>query len=251
MVYNSNEIEILREAGRNLSNILKNVAQKAVSGVQTKDLDRYAKELIEKVGDKPAFLGYKPYGAKAAYPASLCVSVNNEVVHGIPSERSLKDGDIVGLDLGLSHKGFFVDMAITVPVGNIDSVAKKLIESARAALDAGISSARAGARIGDIGNAIEAYAKKTGFSVVDTLGGHGVGKNIHEDPYIPNVGRKNTGEKLESGQVLALEPMLNEGGKEVNLEKDGYTFTTRDGKRSAHFEHTILITKDKAEILTE
>jgi len=251
MVYSEEEIGILREGGKRLAKILHSVAEKAVSGVTTIELDEYAEKLIEEGGDIPAFLEYKPDGAQTAYPASLCVSVNDEVVHGIPGTRVLQSGDIVGLDLGLSHKGLFVDMAITIPVGDVDVVARKMIDTARGALSSGISAVRSGARVGDIGNAIETFVKKGGFSVVEALGGHGVGKSVHEDPYIPNYGKKNTGEKLKAGQVLALEPMINEGTKDVILGKDGYTFTTRDGKRSAHFEHTILVTENGAEILTK
>jgi len=251
MVYSKKEIEILREGGKRLSRILNEVSGKVQAGISTTELNSYAEELIEKAGDIPAFLGYKPDGAHTPYPAALCVSVNDEVVHGIPGKHILKEGDIVGLDLGLSHKGLFVDMAITVPVGSVDEKAQKLISTARAALMAGISAARAGAHIGDIGHAIEECGESGGFSVVDALGGHGVGKSVHEKPFISNIGKKNTGEKLKAGQVLALEPMVNEGGKDVKLQSDGYTFSTRDGSRSAHFEHTILITEKGAEILTK
>ena len=210
-----------------------------------------AEKLIREGGDEPAFLNYTPNGAKFPYPATLCVSINNEVVHGIPSDkRILKDGDIVGLDLGLKHAGFFTDMAMTVPVGGIDKEAKKLIEITEKSLIKGIAAAKSGGFVGDIGEAIENFVKPHGYGIVKILGGHGVGKKVHEDPYIPNYGKSGTGPKLVPGMVLALEPMLNEGRDKVFLDNDGYTFKTRDGKRSAHFEHTILITESKAEILT-
>ena len=210
-----------------------------------------AEKLIREGGDEPAFLNYPPNGAKFPYPATLCVSINNEVVHGIPSDkRILKDGDIVGLDLGLKHAGFFTDMAMTVPVGGIDKEAKKLIEITEKSLIKGIAAAKSGGFVGDIGEAIENFVKPHGYGIVKILGGHGVGKKVHEDPYIPNYGKSGTGPKLVPGMVLALEPMLNEGRDKVFLDNDGYTFKTRDGKRSAHFEHTILITESKAEILT-
>lgn len=253
MIYTSEEIEILREGGKRLSAILNEVSKKIVVGVKVSELNNYAEQLIKEGGDKPAFLHYKPEGANFPYPSSLCVSVNNEIVHGISSNngRVLEDGDIVGIDLGLNHKGLITDMAITVGVGNVDTSAKKLIESTKQALFEGIKMAKAGNTTGDIGNAIESSAKPTGFGIVDDLGGHGVGKTVHEEPFIPNVGKKGTGSRLERGMVIALEPMLNEGTKNIVLSDDGYTFKTADGRRSAHFEHTILITDKEPEILTK
>lgn len=251
MVYKKDEIKIIREGGRRLAEILRKVAKEVRPGTSTKKLDRLAEKLIREGGDEPAFLNYTPDGAKFPYPATLCVSINNEVVHGIPSDkRILKDGDIVGLDLGLKHAGFFTDMAMTVPVGGIDKEAKKLIEITEKSLIKGIAAAKSGGFVGDIGEAIENFVKPHGYGIVKILGGHGVGKKVHEDPYIPNYGKSGTGPKLVPGMVLALEPMLNEGRDKVFLDNDGYTFKTRDGKRSAHFEHTILITESKAEILT-
>jgi methionyl aminopeptidase len=253
LIKSQEEIEILREAGRRLAEILDKVKQAVVPGVAAGKLNRMAERLIFKAGDIPAFLNYKPNGAKRPYPASLCVSINNEVVHGIPNEQTklIADGDIVGLDIGLKHRGMIVDMAVTVGVGVIDDTAQKLIEVAHRALMEGIRRARHGARVGDISAAIEQSVRPTGFSIVENLGGHGVGHAVHEDPYIPNFGKPGVGMKLEAGMVLALEPMINEGAKEVVLEKDGYTFSTKDGSRSAHFEHTILITPGEAEILTQ
>ncbi|MCR4330988.1 MAG: type I methionyl aminopeptidase [Patescibacteria group bacterium] len=250
-IYTEAEIALLREGGKRLASVLREVAQSVRPGITTLLLDQIAERLIRQLGDTPAFLHYKPAGARFPYPRSLCVSVNNEVVHGIPGSRVLKEGDIVGLDLGITHKGLVTDMAVTVGVDTVDETAKKLINITREALAVGIAAARGGARVGDIGHAIETFVKPYGYGVIEVLGGHGVGHKVHEDPYIPNVGRKGTGPILKPGQVLALEPMLNEGSKEVYLDDDGYTFKTADDKRSAHFEHTILITEGAAEILTE
>ncbi len=249
-IYTAAEIALLREGGKRLASVLHEVAQSVRPGVTTLLLDQIALRLIRQLGDTPSFLRYKPEGARFPYPNSLCVSVNNEVVHGIPGSRVLKEGDIVGLDLGITHKGLVTDMALTVAVGKADEAAKKLMDITREALMVGIAAARGGARVGDIGHAIETFVKPYGYGVIEILGGHGVGHKVHEDPYIPNVGRKGTGPILKPGQVLALEPMLNEGSKEVYLDDDGYTFKTADDKRSAHFEHTILITEGEAEILT-
>lgn len=251
MIYKEKEIQILREGGRRLAEVLRKVAKEVRPGISTKELDRLAEKLIREGGDEPAFLNYTPDGAKFPYPATLCVSVNNEVVHGIPTDkRILKNGDIVGLDLGLKHKGFFTDMAMTVPVGKIDKEAEKLIKVTKESLAKGIALAQNGGFVGDIGEAIENFVRPYGYGIIKILGGHGVGKKVHEDPYVPNYGKGGTGPKLVSGMVLALEPMLNEGTDKVFLDNDGYTFKTKDGKRSAHFEHTILITENKAEILT-
>ena len=251
MVYKKDEIKIIREGGRRLAEILRKVAKEVRPGTSTKKLDRLAEKLIREGGDEPAFLNYTPNGDKFPYPATLCVSINNEVVHGIPGDkRILKEGDIVGLDLGLKHAGFFTDMAMTVPVGKIDKEAKNFIEVVEKSLVKGIAAAKGGGFIGDIGETIENLVKSRGYSIVSILGGHGVGKKVHEDPHVPNYGKSGTGPKLVPGMVLAIEPVVNEGSGKVFLDNDGYTFKTRDGKRSAHFEHTILITEGKAEILT-
>jgi methionyl aminopeptidase len=252
------EIEILREGGRRLATVLHKVKEKVAPGVSALELDEYAYNLIREMGDEPAFLNYRPSGAKSAFPASLCVSINNEVVHGIPkADRILQEGNIVSIDLGLKHQGLFTDMAMTVPVGSTSSGAMALLETTRRALEVAIDTARPGNTVGDIGHAVESFVhskkiiKKYGkYGIVEELSGHGVGRAIHEDPYIPNFGRSGHGAKLVSGMVVALEPMLTSGTKEVVLDPDGYTFRTKDGKKSAHFEHTILITEDDAEILT-
>ena len=246
------EIEALREGGKRLGTILQKVAQKVAPGVSTMELNDYAEKLIREGGDEPAFLNYKPYGASSPYPASLCVSVNNEIVHGIPKKNHiLKEGDVVSIDLGLKHKGTFTDHALTVPVGKISKSAEKLLSVCQEALAAGIFEARAGNRIGDISFAIESVIKPHKYGIVRELAGHGAGREIHEDPYVPNFGKKGTGAVLQKGMVIAIEPMINEGGKDVVLASDDWTFKTKDGTKSAHFEHTILITDGEPEILTQ
>lgn len=246
------EIDILREGGRRLADILQKVAKKVAPGVTAKELDEYAYSLVVAGGDKPAFLNYKPYGASKPYPASLCVSVNSEVVHGIPkSDTVLKKGDIVSIDLGLNHKGLFTDHAVTVAVGETTKQVRELLSVTKEALYAGIAQARSGQRTGDIGYAIEQFAHAHKYGIVRDLSGHGVGVHIHEDPYIPNYGKKGKGELLRPGMVVAIEPMFNLGGDDVVCLKDGYTYKTTDGKKSAHFEHTVLITEEGPEILTE
>jgi len=246
------EIEILREGGKRLATVLYKVKEIVKPGISTKDLDDYAHKLIKEMGDYPAFLNYRPEGADFAYPASLCVSVNNEVVHGIPnSKKILQEGDIISLDLGLKHKNLFTDMAITVPVGEVSASSQKLMKVTEQALKVGINAAQGGNKIGDISHAIENFIRPHKYGIVEVLSGHGIGKAIHEDPYVPNFGKAGIGIKLMPGMVIAIEPMLNDGTKNVVLDKDGYTFRTADAKRSAHFEHTILITEDEPEILTK
>jgi methionyl aminopeptidase len=249
------EINIIREGGKHLATVLHKVKEKVAPGVSTKDLDIYAEELIRAMGDTPAFLNYRPDGASIPFPAALCISVNDEVVHGIPSKkRILKEGDIVSLDLGVKHKGLFTDMALTVPVGTVKKEEEILMQVTEQSLQAGINAARAGNTVGDIGYAIESFIrsnKNIKYGIVEVLSGHGVGRKIHEDPYIPNFGKKGTGAKLVAGMVIALEPMVNLGTKNVTIDNDGYTIRTADGKRSAHFEHTILITEDEPEVLTK
>ncbi len=255
IVKTKEEIEILREGGRRLATILYKVKEKVAPGVSTKDLDTYAFKLIKEMGDEPAFLNYRPEGAKVPFPASLCVSVNDEVVHGIPSsKRILKEGDVIAIDLGLKHKGLFTDMAMTVGVGAVSTGSQKLMDVTEKALYVGIDAAYGGNTTGDIGHAVESFVraqKGNQYGIVEVLSGHGVGRSIHEDPYIPNFGKKGKGEKLVPGMVVALEPMLNNGTKNVTLDDDGYTIRTADGKKSAHFEHTILITEGEPEILTK
>jgi methionyl aminopeptidase len=244
------QIEIMREGGRRLANILEKVANKVAPGISTFELDKYTYDLIKEGGDEPAFLNYKPDRASRAYPASICISVNNEVVHGIPNKKKiLKTGDIVSLDLGIKHKGLFTDHAVTVPVGKVDKASVKLIYDTKEALIVGIDAARGGNTVGDIGYAIEKFVNKK-YGIVRELAGHGVGVKIHEDPYIPNYGKAGHGQKLIPGMIVAIEPMLNIGKADIISCDDGYTVKTADGTRSAHFEHTILITEGEAEILT-
>src|SRR3972149_2587983 len=251
MIKTEEEIAIIREGGKRLARVLSVVRDAVKPGETTRELDQLAEKRMRDGGDEPAFLNYQPEGARTAYPGTLCVSVNNEIVHGIGSDRILKEGDIMGIDTGVKHKGFFTDSALTVPVGKIDDTAKKLILATEGALVAGIDAACAGNTIGDIGYAIEKYVKDHGFVVVEELGGHGVGYKQHEDPHITNYGERGQGMKLKAGMVLALEPIVNEGTRYIKLMPDGYTYVTRDHKRSAHFEHTILITEGDAEILTK
>ncbi|MFH0755606.1 MAG: type I methionyl aminopeptidase [bacterium] len=246
------EIEILREGGKHLAFILQEIAKAVKPGVSTAELNDLANKLAKEKGDIPSFLNYKIKGAKRAYPASICISINDEVVHSIPNEnpKILKEGDIVSLDMGITHKGLITDSAITVPVGKIDTNSQKLIDITKEALFAGIKAAKGNKHIGDIGYAIERIVKANGFSIVENLCGHGVGYSVHEEPFVPNYGERGKGEKLKPGMIIAIEPIINEGGKDVFVDKDGWTYKTKDGSRSASFEHTILIKNGEAEILT-
>lgn len=247
------ERENLIEGGRRLAMVLAALKTKVAPGVTTEELDDLAEQMIRDGGDEPCFLGYTPEGAGRPYPATLCVSINDEIVHGIPNESNkvLKEGDIVGLDLGLSHNGIIVDSAITVPVGQVDTESTKLMRATEAALAAGITAARVGARMGDISHAIQEEIERAGFKVVRELGGHGVGDRVHEEPFVPNYGHIGTGPELTEGMVLALEPISAAGKAGVLLAPDGYTYRTKDGSRSAHFEHTILLEKEGARIITQ
>ena len=246
------EIAILREGGRRHAAILRELAAMVAPGVHIIDLDRHAAKLIAAGGDRSSFLNYKPYGARRPYPATLCVSVTDEVVHGIQTEgdKVLKEGDVVTLDLGLVHKGMYTDAAITVPVGAVSTEVQSLIETTRVALAAGIKAARGGKHTGDIGNAIERVCLGQGYGLVEELCGHGVGYDVHEDPYVPNYGDPGRGDLLVPGLVISIEPIFTLGGKKIQLDADGYTYHTADGSIAAHEEHTVLITKGGAEILT-
>lgn len=244
------EIEKLRAGGRITARILAETAKRAVPGVTTKELDDFVYERIMNEGHYPAFLKYKPEGARKPFPASICISVNNEVVHGIPGARVLKEGDVVSLDLGLKYEGVYLDHAVTVAVGAISKEAKALLRSTQEALYAGIEEARVGARIGDISAAIEKIGKVGRYGIVKGLSGHGVGRYIHEDPYIPNYGKAGKGEVIKAGMVFAIEPMFTLGSDAVVELSDGYTIRTGDGSLAAHFEHTVLITDQGPEILT-
>jgi methionyl aminopeptidase len=246
------EIKNLRKAGKILGDILRELSAMVKEDVSTAAFDLAAEKLIRAQGAKPAFLGYKPDSATFPYPATLCVSIDDEVVHGIPAaDRFLKKGELVMLDLGLSYNGYFSDAAVTVCVGECDAAGKKLIDASREASKEAIKAARVGGHVGDIGAAVERVAKKYNLGVVEELGGHGIGKVPHEKPYISNVGKMGQGEKLVEGLVIAIEPILTEGKSgEVYLAEDGWTYKTSDGTRSAEIEHTVLITKNGPEILT-
>lgn len=244
------ERAVLIEAGRRLGVVLDEVAKAVRPGVSTGELNELAERLIRDGGDDPSFNGYMPEGASYPYPAGLCISVNDEVVHGIPCERVLEEGDIVSLDLGLTHKGLIVDSAITVPVGKTNKLSYELMATTQASLEAAILAARPGNRIGDISHATETAFAGTGFSVVKILGGHGVGNHVHEEPFVSNVGHPGTGPEIVPGMVLALEPIANIGKPQVDILEDDYTFVTRDGTRSAHFEHTILIEESETLVVT-
>lgn len=246
------EIAILREGGKRHAFILKELAQMAKPGTHVVDMDTRANELIKEGGDLPALLNYQPYGSSRPYPATVCISINDEIVHGIPTEgdKVLKAGDIVSIDLSLTHKGMITDATITVPVGTITAELEGLLAGTREALVAGIKAAKGGARVGDISNAIQRVGIAYKYGIVEELAGHGVGYHVHEEPYVPNYGHAGKGEVLKPGMVLAIEPIFNLGSKRIRLDKDGYTYRTVDGKPSAHFEHTVVITKSGAEILT-
>lgn len=247
------EIEILRECGKRLGTIVREVGKMVAPGVTTDQLEAKAREMIREYGDVPAFLNYTPQGATRPYPAAMCVSINDEIIHGIPNEDpyELQEGDIVTLDLGLSHKGLVTDHAVTFPVGEIDKETRRLLTVTREALSSGIKAAVGGGRVGDIGSAIEKHANQNNFGIVQGLVGHGVGYTVHEDPMVPNWGRKGTGELLVPGMVLAIEPMFTFGDGEIVLGKDGYTYSTMDGTLACQFEHTVVITEKGPEILTK
>jgi methionyl aminopeptidase len=246
------DIKILKEGGRRHAEILRSLKKIIKPGISARELNEEAEKMIKEGGDKGAFLNYKPSGSPRPFPASLCVSINDEIVHGIPNEEEkiLKEGDIVSLDLGLVHKNLITDAAITVPVGNISPILERLISTTKEALNAAIKAARGGKKVGDIGVAIERIALANKFGLVTELSGHGVGYSVHEDPYIPNYGEEGKGEVLRAGMVLAIEPIFTLGRGDIVLSKDGHTYKTRDGSSSAHFEHTILITKGDPIILT-
>lgn len=238
------EIEKMRKSNAIVAEVLSEVKQMVRPGVKTLDLDRRAEELTRRKGAKPAFKGYR------GYPFSLCTSINCEVVHGMPSERILKEGDILSLDFGVSFKGYCGDAAVTVPVGNVSAKARRLMDVTEKSLHLAIENARAGKRLGDVSAAVQNYVEAAGFSIVRDYVGHGIGKDLHEDPQIPNFGTKGRGIELKPGMVFAVEPMVNEGTYEVRILADDWTVVTSDGKLSAHFEHTLAITENGPEILS-
>lgn len=244
------EIQNLRKAGKILASALRELEDMIRPGVSTAELDMAAEQHIVREGARPSFLRYQPEGASSPYPAALCVSINDAVVHGIPGGQVLADGDVVTVDLGLSYNGYFVDAARTSIVGEGDAAAHMLVEGTREALKEAIKAARVGGHIGDLGAATVAVAKKYKLGVVEDLGGHAVGGAVHEKPFIANDGRVGEGETIVEGMVLAIEPMLCEGKGAIVLDEDDWTYRMEDGGRAAHFEDTVLVTKDGPEILT-
>jgi len=239
------EIERARASSQIVAEVLNKLRDKVKPGVTTNELDKFAEEVARKRGAKPAFKGYR------GYPYSLCTSVNEEVVHGMPSERILIEGDIISLDFGVFYNGFFGDAAITLPVGKITDTARKLIDVTEQSLYVGIEQAKKGNRLGDISSSVQQTVESPGFSVVRDFVGHGIGRNLHEDPQIPNYGKKGRGIELKSGMILAIEPMVNQGSYKVKILEDGWTVVTEDGMLSAHFEHSVAITDNGPEILSK
>jgi methionyl aminopeptidase len=246
MIYckTDDEVELIKKSAEVLGKTHAEVVQKIKPGVKTLELDKIAYEFITKNGGKPSFKGFK------GYPSSLCISVNEVVVHGFPSDYILQEGDIISVDCGVYLNGFHSDSAYTYAVGEISEEKKKLLDTTKASLYEGIKQAVVGNRTGDIGHAVQSFVEKEKYSVVRELVGHGVGKNLHEEPEVPNYGKRGSGVLLQNGMVLAIEPMVNLGKKNIFLEKDGWTIRTADRKPSAHFEHTVVVRKGQAEVLT-
>lgn len=238
------EVALIREAGEILASTLAKLKKRVKPGVRTSELDAIARDEILKSNGYPAFKGYK------GFPGNICTSINEVVVHGIPSERKLQDGDIISIDAGVRFRDYFADAAITLGVGKIGETAQRLIKVTREALYIGIKNAEPGKRLSDISAKIQGHVESNGFSVVRAFVGHGIGTKIHEEPEIPNFGSPGTGPRLEKGMILAIEPMVNAGTYEVEVLEDGWTAVTKDRRLSAHFEHTIVVGKDCAEILT-
>lgn len=251
------EIEIMKEGGKILAEILKKLSDAVRPGITTNELDKLTRELILSYGVKASCLGYN------GYPAALCSSINDEIAHAIPSGRVLKEGDLMKLDIGILHKGFHTDSATTILVGGTDKViniptsgvgyqqARKLLNVTKESLNVGISKARVGNTIGDIGSAIQKYVEDSGFNVVRNLVGHGIGRKFHEPPQVPNYGKAGEGEELKAGWVIAIEPMVVTGDWRIKDSKDGFGFITKDGGLSAHFEHTVVITDNGPVVLTK
>jgi len=268
IVKSKEELEILRECGRKLALILDEVKKAVKPGVTTKELDELGERLILNSGGDPVFKGYRALGSKSAYPCSLCTSINDEVVHAIPSEnRILKDGDIIGLDIGMrwpafakasagkprlliKEKGLITDMAVTVGVGKISIPAEALVLTTREALEKGLEILKPGIRLGDLASVIQEHIERSGYGVIRDLAGHGVGRELHEPPFVPNYGRRGSGPFVHEGEVLAIEPMAAIGDHRIRLDKDGWTFRTIDGGLASHFEHTVFVSKDNCEVLT-
>lgn len=238
------EIEILRENALMVSKTLAHVGKLVEPGITTRELDAVAEKYIRSLGAEPGFLGYE------GFPATLCLSVNEVVVHGFPSDYRLREGDILSVDCGTKYRGFYGDSAYTFPVGKVDRNTRELLDTTKASLYEGIAKAVAGGRIGDIGNAVQSYCESRGFSVVREMVGHGLGRNMHESPEVPNYGRQGHGVKLREGMVICIEPMINAGKKEVYLDDNGWGVITADHRKSAHFELTVAIRKGEPDVLS-
>jgi methionyl aminopeptidase len=242
------EIEIMRRANVIVAEVLQELKQQVAPGVTTLDLDTIAEEMTLKKGAVPAFKGYNVAGR--VYPRCLCASINDEIVHGIPSNRALREGDIIGLDYGVIYEGFYGDSAITVGVGKVSEQAQRLMDVTEQSLYHGIEQLHEGKRLGDLGAVVQKIAEDAGFSVVRAFVGHGIGKKLHEEPPVPNYGEPDRGLRLREGMVLAIEPMVNAGSHEVEIKEDGWTAVTKDGSLAAHFEHSVAITKTGPFILS-
>lgn len=243
------EIEIMKRANIIVAEVLRELKEKVAAGVTTLELDAIAEELTLKKNAIPAFKGYNVAGR--IYPRCLCASINEEIVHGIPTNRALREGDIIGLDYGVIYEGFYGDSAVTVGVGRVSDEARRLMEVTELALYKGIEQLHDGKRLGDLGYAVQQVAESAGYSVVRAFVGHGIGRKLHEEPPVPNYGEPDRGIRLREGMVLAIEPMVNVGGCEVEIKEDGWTAVTRDGSLAAHFEHSVAITKDGPVILSQ
>jgi methionyl aminopeptidase len=243
-VKSSEDLAAMRRAGRVAAQALQAVVDAVLPGTTTRELDQIAEDRIRALGGVPSFLGYR------GFPASICTSVDDEVVHGIPGPRKLRAGEIVSLDLGAIVDGFHGDLAVTVPVGTVSAEVARLLQVTREALEVGIRAVRPDGHLGDVGAAIQRYVEAHGFSVVREFAGHGIGRRLHEEPQIPNFGRPGNGVVLRPGMTLAIEPMVNMGTSEVGMDPDGWTVRTRDHKPSAHFEHTVAVSKDGPVVLT-
>lgn len=251
IIQNQKELEILRIGAKKLASILSQIKKEVRPGIKTKELDKLARELILKAGAKPAFLGYQPKNAREGYPATLCICINEEIVHGLPGERIIQEGDLVSLDLGLNYQEYFSDMAITLGMGEIDKKGERLIKTAKDGLDFAILKIKPGIKTGELGYFIQSFVEKRGFAVIKELVGHGIGKTPQEFPYLPNWGKPGTGTELKQGMVLAVELMISEKESGIKTAPDGWTIKTTDNSPSSHFEHTVLLTKNGAEILTK
>ncbi len=244
MVKSPMDLAAMRRAGQVAAQALRAVGEAVRPGITTGELDRIAEEQIRALGGEPSFLGYR------GFPGSICASVDDEVVHGIPGPRVLREGEIISLDLGAVIEGFHGDLAVTVPVGKVSSAVARLLRVTREALEVGIQAVRPGGRLGDVSAAIQRYVEQHGFSIVREFAGHGIGRRLHEEPQVPNFGRPGNGVVLRPGMTLAIEPMVNMGSSEVTMDPDGWTVRTRDHKPSAHFEHTVAVGEDGPIVLT-